>query len=80
MEISIVLALSIIRTLEKSLIDVSIKILPSFFLLIHSFIQKCTLHYYYVQCTENTILSIKSNYINVFPIFMHLSLVGEHKI
>ena len=81
MEISIALALSIIRTLEENLIDVSIKILPSFFfLLIHSFIQKCTLHYYHVQCTENTILSTISNYINVFPIFMHLSLVGEHKI
>lgn len=37
MEISIVLALSIIRTLEKSLLDVSIKILPSFFF-VNSFI------------------------------------------
>lgn len=38
MEISIALALSIIRTLEENLIDVSIKILPSFFFFVNSFI------------------------------------------
>ena len=81
MEIRIGFALSIIRTLGENLTDENIKILPIFFFwLIHSFIQKYTLYDYHVQCTENTIRSTKPNYINVFPIFMHLSLLGEHKI